>query len=580
MEAPVERQIQHEDSSPSVAAGPGRGRRAFLWTAGLTGAGAAALAATGGGARAAAATAAGGAAASSAVAAASPGSIYYAPAASGGSDDSAMLNTWLATLPSGVTVFFPKTTYKISSATVVLPNGNRYFGAGSGQGSILSTAGTTFQRQSGATISGAVVADAAYLSSSASPVSGAPIHIEGLFIDGNVSADSATVGHGLVVSAFRAKIIRNNVQYTPEAGIVLADQTFAGHNLTSSAVECRIMENYVANPGAQAIYVQDHGTQAFTDGYMIDNTTNAATAEGIRNERAAGWFYRGNHCYHGMADGFYFYQVFATSIIGNECDNFGMTGAANTLYTGFNFDGIIGETNGVQDGHPLTCVGNQVWTDESLGDSTTSWNYFSFRMESVGGSTGTVIFTNNVMHQHYATTPSTATRGAYYTANHATMVVRSGNNIYDGDFTAPWSTALDGGTLILDTTLSTRGWKPVASAVAPSATANTYGANFPLTSSLGYSETIVPLGFQITSGGTFKSETLTVQLQATFSDGTLQYDDKTFTASGTTTTLGPSDMLSFVKDGVHLVSVIAQAKSTIASSQATAAVTGYGWAGN
>jgi hypothetical protein len=509
-------------------------------------------------------------------------STYYAPAPSGGSDDAAPLNTWLAALPSGVTVCFPPGTYKISSATLQLPNGNRYIGAGAGQGH----GQTIFQRQSGATISGAVVADAVWLSASATPTVGQPIHVEGLTIDGNQAADSATAGHGLVTTSFRSLIRRNNVRNTPQAGIVLADQTRAGYNIGNSAVENRVMENTVSSSGTQGIWIQDHGTKALTDGYLQGNVVNTPgvvdrTSDAIRVERAAGWFIRDNHPYNNPANGFYFDNVYATWVIGNECDQFGKAGAASTTYYAFYFHRILGQNvSSATDGHPLVCIGNQAWADETLGQATTQWRYYSFRISAASQSVF-VSFTGNGAHQRYATTTSSSTYPAEYLCNGGALSIAQAGNVFDGVFTGAYAKVLGTGGVLtflgVPGSASTTIWSQQVTALAPSATANTLGTVTTLRPGKGFSAILLN-AVQIVGTGTFASETLTVQVQASFSDNTTQTITKTFTSTSTYN-FTPADMRALAKDGLQLLSLSLSDRSTIANSAATAKVTCLGWNG-
>jgi hypothetical protein len=491
---------------------------------------------------------------------------HFVDPSTGTGDDAAWLNTYLAGLPSGVTVYFPNTTYQVASATVVLPDGNRYIGYGSGQG----MGQTIFQRQPGATLSagGAILCDRAWASSSKTPGVGKPLHVEGLTIDGNVSSDQATVGHGLVVTTYRTKIVGNNVRNTPQAGIVLADQTAAGNNLyRTSAVENRVLDNTVVNTGSYGIWVQDHGTKALTDGYMIDNVIESPGNQAIRNERSAGWFYRGNRAINCPVDGFYFALVYATSVIGNRVEGFGASGAPSTTYCGFNFYSILGEIPHEYQGHPLTCIGNQAWTDEAVGQSSTSYFYYQLKI-SATGEFAYVAFVGNTAHAEGGVSQP-GSYAAVYAPNGGTLVVQDQGNILDGP--RPFRQA-GSGTLVHGGRSTCFSAYPV---VAPSATANTFGTPS------AYGSFEVPLvlaGYYLVAGGTFQSETLTLQLQVTMMDGTSRSVSHSFTSPAG---YGPNttNMAALIADGGKIARIEAQAMSTIANSKADCQVKLFGWYG-
>jgi hypothetical protein len=483
----------------------------------------------------------------------------------GTGDDAAWLNAYLAGLPPGVTVFFPATTYQVASASVVLPNGNRYYGYGSGQGN----GQTIFERQPGATLSpgGAIICDAAWQSSSAGPSAGEPVYIEGLTINGNRASDSATVGHGLVLMAYQSKVIRNNIENTPQCGIVLADQSASGNALSGTAQQNRLVENTISSTGSHAIWIQDHGTGALTDGFMTDNVVDTPGDQAIRNEQAAGWSYRGNHAYNCPVDCFYFENVYGTQIIGNEADQFGKQGTASTTYTAYNFSSILGTDTGGVGSHPLTCIGNQSWANESLGQSSTVYNYYAFTVAS-GSQSVYMAFVGNGAHaENLFTQPGSC--AVVYTPNDSTLVVQDVANLIDGP--APFQVQ-GGGTLVHGGGSTVLSQAPV---VTPSATASTYGT--PIT----YGSNSVPLminGFFLSAGGTFHSETFTVKLLATFSDGSTQTFSHTFKSVGSYQA-SQQDISNCFKNGLKLVSVALSAASTIANSATNCTFSITGWYG-
>lgn len=83
---------------------------------------------------------------------------------------------------------------------------------------------------------------------------------------------------------------------------------------------------------------------------------------------------------------------------------------------------------------------------------------------------------------------------------------------------------------------------------------------------------IVPSGVRIDIGGTFASgESVTVRVTFVFDDGTSQYVDKTFTATGTTY-LTDADFFTLWKNGVGVVRIDVQAGSSASTTAVTATV--------
>ncbi len=114
--------------------------------------------------------------------------------------------------------------------------------------------------------------------------------------------------------------------------------------------------------------------------------------------------------------------------------------------------------------------------------------------------------------------------------------------------------------------------------INPSATLNTYGTAQLISPTADFAS-VKPLSFSIVFGGTFGSETVTVKIIVTFSDGSTQ-TTTSFTATGTGTTAFTLAQLrsTFYKNGVTISSIsIASASSLSAgSSIATVEVLSHG----
>lgn len=113
------------------------------------------------------------------------------------------------------------------------------------------------------------------------------------------------------------------------------------------------------------------------------------------------------------------------------------------------------------------------------------------------------------------------------------------------------------------------------SIIVPSATLDTYGTEVTLLPTTGYIS-IVPLMFDVVFGGTFGTETVTVDITVTYSDDLTSTITKTATAIGTVS-LSNSDIFSLVKDNVYIKKMAFKSKSSIASTTATTTLNYYGF---
>lgn len=112
--------------------------------------------------------------------------------------------------------------------------------------------------------------------------------------------------------------------------------------------------------------------------------------------------------------------------------------------------------------------------------------------------------------------------------------------------------------------------------VNPSATLNTYGTAQTVTPAAANVK-LKPMSLDLVFGGTFGSETLTVEILVTYSDGTTT-TIVTYTATGTgTTALTNAQLRALYKDAVYIVSIRFRSKSSLGagSSIATLAVNGH-----
>ena len=114
--------------------------------------------------------------------------------------------------------------------------------------------------------------------------------------------------------------------------------------------------------------------------------------------------------------------------------------------------------------------------------------------------------------------------------------------------------------------------------ITPSATLNTLGAAKTLSPDTG-STSLIPLSMDLIFGGTFGSETLTVNIVVAYSDGSTPTTITSFTATGTgTTSLTLAQLRGLFVDGKSIASIAFSCKSSLSagSSAATLEVKSHG----
>ena len=134
-------------------------------------------------------------------------------------------------------------------------------------------------------------------------------------------------------------------------------------------------------------------------------------------------------------------------------------------------------------------------------------------------------------------------------------------------------------------TLLAAGWSPVVSGtettpdflvdltgINPPAAVSTYGTVQNIAPGTDFGS-IKPLSCDIVFGGTFGTETVTVQIVVTFSDGTT-HTTTTFTATGTGTTAMTNAQLrsTFYKNAVTITNIAINSKSSLAAGSSIATV--------
>ncbi len=239
----------------------------------------------------------------------------YGATGDGSTDDTTAIQAAINASANDATIFFPPGTYIISS-TISLKADRKYMGAHYG-------GGTTIKQANGANIANALLASEGWITNTT--FTGNPIWIEGLSINGNSANNVSSTAVGIMQMNWLSTIRSCYIVNTPSDGIRITDQNSANGNISNTQVENRIENCKIVSPGANGIFVNDLAGNKNTDGFIKDCLIQAPTLTGIRVDRAAGWMLEGNHVYTAGGNGIDCNNAFATRIIGNYVEGFGLT---------------------------------------------------------------------------------------------------------------------------------------------------------------------------------------------------------------------------------------------------------------
>jgi hypothetical protein len=342
------------------------------------------------------------AAAPSSAEAATTSSVVYVPAPTGDpATDTTNIQSTIDGSPIGSRIVFAPMgggQGYVVNATIALAELRFYQGANKEVTVIRAASGTNLP---------AVMATAAWLAapSSGAYATGRQLTIESLTIDGNLAGNPTGSGHGLVLMNYRATVRDLVVSNTPGSGIVLSDRGIRSAVVASeSCVENRLYDCTILYPGQYGVWVVDTALSGrVTDGYIENCVVVGPAVQGMRIERAAGWFIHDNHVYGCARDGIYLDQFWGTFFYDNEVDHYGQDGAkAPGTFYGIRVNRVLG-------GRPGAIHNCQVNAIENRGSS-----YYYYYIEAAGGVETNVMMTNNGCHSDASSAGASASVGYSY----------------------------------------------------------------------------------------------------------------------------------------------------------------------
>jgi hypothetical protein len=233
------------------------------------------------------------------------------------------------------------------------------------------------------------------------------IEVDHLAFDGQNGGTGSgnTVGHGLVLFAFGAKVHDCYFLNIANTAIYVVDIDYLGFGgLRKRQNECRVEDNLVVNPGWNGIFVgNDPGSfGGSTDGHILNNIVVSPSQqqrssgpiinpetnlsyEALHMSNAAGWWVVNNQFVGCPGDGAYFNTTAGLHLIDNTLNGFGCYPKVRHNYVGFNIT-----TAGQTKLHPGRIIGNVVAAYEAANPfapdvtatSTNTFEYFRITMET------------------------------------------------------------------------------------------------------------------------------------------------------------------------------------------------------
>ncbi len=275
----------------------------------------------------------------------------YGATGDGTTDDSANIQAAIAASPVGAIVYFPPGTYVIGTL-ISLKAYRHYVGSNRWQ--------TIIKQKNGANLVGLFVSED-WNTYSATPTAGQPIDIEEFWFDGNSTNNTAST-HGLLLMNWGSRIEHCIAGNLGGDGVRLTTQNRVGVNISNNCIADQIADFHTYPPlGGSGIRIYDPSNNKLTDGTITGCLDLYGGDYGIFADASAGWLISGNHTYGQNKNGIETHYGFATEIVDNYVEQYGVAGSSSGFYTGINVSLIAGRSSVV--------ANNRVWppTPDLLG---------------------------------------------------------------------------------------------------------------------------------------------------------------------------------------------------------------------
>lgn len=249
--------------------------------------------------------------------------VLPAPRIDGG-DDSVVVNAFISSTPIGAVITAPGGAVYNCATTVVLQPYRRYALGPSWPNTLsdppgTNRLGTIFRMAAGANLD-RLVATAAVMGTSASPVPDGSLQIDGLIIDGNRANQTGGMGIGLAL-ATQLGIYRNITIYNTRGHGILLPRTNAGGNAFTVGVENHFGGTIkITGCGGHGFWAQDTWTDVTISGLFVASICGLA---GIKVDNGAGWNVQGAHIWAVGTDGILIQAAYACHVDNCYVEGFG-----------------------------------------------------------------------------------------------------------------------------------------------------------------------------------------------------------------------------------------------------------------
>ena len=315
--------------------------------------------------------------------------------------------------------------YCLLTATIVLPKRCDFLGN--------SRTGTLF-KQANHTNLLALIATSSWNHSQ--PWTSLPVRIAHFGVDGNAMYNNHSgninqtmlVPALVVIEAWNSVVEDLHLYNSPGDGVRITSVGRDGTTtLHTSQVNSVFNNLFVENSFRHGVYVQDP-KNAVTDSNLMNSWVSTSGGSGVYMENGAGWQIRNNHLYGNHQHGIYINRCYATSVVDNYVEDFGLEvgqGAVSSLFSWYYGIACVpqGETGSV-------VAGNKVFQLRGLtSTATTAAPSFAYIGIPYTHGVGQMNVVNNIVRG----VNNSGTIGLRYCggSGQQLMVLSSGNNVFD-----------------------------------------------------------------------------------------------------------------------------------------------------